>query len=97
MISGEVATSSVVSGWIWRPDERVGDFRHFDQRQLRRGEDHDIDLVAGRAVGLDEGVDFGAADLSGLPTFGRRAGGMPAVRRDVSAVMPGIWNNATEP
>src|ERR1051326_3439294 len=50
---------------------RVGNGGHLDQRQMRRGEDGDIDLVAGRAIGGDKGVEVGA-------TY-RMAGETPAV------------------
>src|SRR5436305_224538 len=46
---------------------------------MRRGEDDNIDLVAGRAIGSDKGVDLGPPDRFGTPASRRHAGETPAV------------------
>src|SRR5437868_15505313 len=56
---------------------------------MRRGEHDDIALVAGRAIGGNERIDFGAADRFGTPASGRHAGETPAVQISVLSRDPG--------
>ena len=46
---------------------------------MRRGEDDDIDLVAGGAIGGHKGVELGAADANRV---GDRTGELDGLRRD---------------
>src|ERR1700730_2610196 len=66
---------------------------------MRRGEDDDIDLVAGRTIARNEGVDLGPADRVGAPAVRMRLGGDPGQveqrGRYPGAVGPARWSHSS--
>ena len=71
--------------------EQARDLLHLDERELRRGEHHHVDLVARPPRSLHRNaVEVGRADASG-----RRRGARPGRHRrsvGASGVTPGMWN-----